>query len=166
VIGHSGADHFYASNFSILYEKRFRYENTRRAIETGERIPLAGGQNARIHRALIESRMRPHNTALLIDHGIAAIMDVLHDEVVVPQLELRQAIHRICVDIGVGWCSWRSRLSAPTAASSAAAGGAGSALEVTFVVGLPFSMRWQSLVKGQVPVPLIPLPSFFCKPVK
>ena len=35
-----------------------------------------------------------------------------------------------------------------------------------FVVGAPFSIRWQSSVKGYVPVPLIPFPSFFCRPVK
>src|SRR5512146_2197856 len=36
----------------------------------------------------------------------------------------------------------------------------------TFVVGAPFSMRLHSLVKGYVPVPLTPLPSFFCNPEK
>jgi hypothetical protein len=36
----------------------------------------------------------------------------------------------------------------------------------TLVVGAPFSMRWQSLVNGYVPVPPMPLPSFFCRPVK
>src|SRR6266699_2119249 len=36
----------------------------------------------------------------------------------------------------------------------------------TFVVGAPFSMRWQSFVNGYVPVPWTPLPSFFCRPVK
>jgi hypothetical protein len=36
----------------------------------------------------------------------------------------------------------------------------------TLVVGAPFSMRWQSGVNGYVPVFPMPLPSFFCSPVK
>jgi hypothetical protein len=36
----------------------------------------------------------------------------------------------------------------------------------TFVVGAPFSMRWQSLVKGYVPVPLIPFPVVLLQPGK
>ena len=63
-------------------------------------------QHARVHRALVEHAVRPHDAALLVHQRVAPAVDVLHD-VVEPLLELRQAVHREQVDRAGLLVRWR-----------------------------------------------------------
>src|SRR5262245_39740880 len=87
VIRNRGANHLHAPDLSIFDEERFCYENTRRPVESAERVLLAGGQNSGVDGSLIEDHVRPDNTAFLIHDGVTSVVNVLHNEVVA-ELEL------------------------------------------------------------------------------
>src|SRR5262245_52843369 len=88
VIHDSGSHHFDAPDLAVLDEERFRHQYARRPVESPELIRTPVRKNTLIHSALIENRVRPNHAALLIDHRVSPVMDVL-DHKVVPKLELR-----------------------------------------------------------------------------
>ena len=53
-----------------------------RPIEASELVLRAVREHALVHGSLIEHRVRPDDAALAVDQRVAAIMDVLHHEVV------------------------------------------------------------------------------------
>ena len=105
MIRSGGADHFDPTNLSTFNQEGFSHENAGRSIEARKGIGTAVGQDAGIDGALIEDGVCPNDAALLIDDGIAAAMDVLHNEVVT-KLELRKAVHRHGVDGAGGLVCW------------------------------------------------------------